>query len=384
MILPRLLLQQRIEKALSRSQVVALLGPRQCGKTTLARGFVPSESLHYFDLEDPVSLARLAEPMTALKDLQGLVVVDEIQRMPALFSILRVLADRQPLPCRFLVLGSASPDLLKGAAESLAGRIELISISGFHLQEVGADRWATHILRGGFPRSFLADNEEDSLAWRGDFIRTFLERDLPMLRPRLPAQGFFRFWRLLAHYHGQVWNSAEPARVLGISESSVRRYLELLEGTYLIRVLSPWHANLSKRQVKSPKVYIRDTGLLHHLLGIRTELDLQTHPKLGASWEGYVIEEILAAMEPEEAYFWRTQSGAELDLLVVKDGHRIGFECKRSDAPRSTPSMKIALADLELEDLQIIYPGDRAYSLGDRLRTVPLRSLASYQRAVEG
>ena len=198
-----------------------------------------------------------------------------------------------------------------------------------------------------------------------------------MLRPRLPAQGFFRFWRLLAHYHGQVWNSAEPARVLGISESSVRRYLELLEGTYLIRVLSPWHANLSKRQVKSPKVYIRDTGLLHHLLGIRTELDLQTHPKLGASWEGYVIEEILAAMEPEEAYFWRTQSGAELDLLVVKDGHRIGFECKRSDAPRSTPSMKIALADLELEDLQIIYPGDRAYSLGDRLRTVPLRSLAS-------
>jgi len=376
MNLPRPHLQQRIEKALARSQVVALLGPRQSGKTTLARGFVPPGALHYFDLEDPVSLARLAEPMTALQGLRGLVVIDEIQRMPALFAILRVLADRQPLPCRFLVLGSASPDLIKGAAESLAGRIELIPISGFHLREVGANSWAKHALRGGFPRAFLAESEEDSLAWRGDFIRTFLERDLPMLRPGLSPQGFFRFWRMLAHYHGQVWNSAEPARALGISESTVRRYLELLEGTYLIRVLSPWHANLGKRQVKSPKIYIRDTGLLHHLLGIRTELELQTHPKVGASWEGYAIEEILAALEPEECYFWRTQAGAELDLLVVKNGHRHGFECKRSDAPRATPSMKIALADLDLEDLQVIYPGDRAYPLGERLHAVPLRSLA--------
>jgi predicted AAA+ superfamily ATPase len=355
--------------------VVALIGPRQCGKTTLARQFVPPASVNYFDLEDPVSLARLDEPMTALQDLRGLVVVDEIQRRPGLFSILRVLVDRVPLPAHFLILGGASPDLLRQSSESLAGRLEIISMGGFNLADVGVQEQARHWLRGGLPLSFLARSDEDSLAWRKNFVQTFLERDLPQIGINVPSAALFRFWTMLAHYHGQLWNAAEPARALGVSESTTRRYLDLLSSVFMVRQLQPWHANLKKRQVKSPKVYLRDSGLLHYLLGIRSPLDLETHPKAGASWEGYVIEEVLKVEEPDEAYFWATHGGAELDLLLLKQGRKLGVECKRLDAPRLTPSMRIALEDLGLDHLAVIYPGDRRYPMADHVTAVPLAAL---------
>ena len=375
MMIARPTVHNNIEAALTRSRVATLIGPRQCGKTTLARQFVAADSLNYFDLEDPVSLARLDEPMTALSSLRGIVVIDEIQRRPELFSILRVLCDREPLPARFLILGSASPSLLHQAAETLAGRLETIQMSGFSLAEVGIATQATHWRRGSFPLAFLAATEEDSLTWRKNFIQTFLERDLPQMGVAIPAPALHRFWSMLAHYHGQVWNAAEPARALGISESTVRRYLDLLQAVFMVRQLQPWHENLGKRQVKSPKIYFHDTGLLHQLLGIRSELDLLTHPKSGASWEGYVVEEALKAVAPDEAYFWATHNGAELDLLLFKDGKRFGVECKRVDAPRLTPAMRVALADLRLDDLIVIYPGDRAYPLAERVRVIPLGAI---------
>ena len=370
-------IQTTLLAALKRSRIVALLGPRQCGKTTLARSFVPPESPNYFDLEDPVSLARLAEPMTSLRELQDIVVIDEIQRRPELFPVLRVLADRTPLTARFLILGSASPDLLRQSSESLAGRIETHAIGGFNIADVGVSSHDLHWLRGGFPRAFLADSNADSMAWRKNFILTFLERDIPLFGIRTPAPTLLRFWTMLAHYHGQVWNAAEPARSLGIGETSVRRYLDLLEGVYMIRQLHPWHENLKKRQVKSPKIYIRDSGLLHQLLGIRTASELLSHPKCGASWEGYVIEEIITLLQPDEVYFWATHAGAELDLLLFKDGRRIGVEIKRADAPRLTPSMRTALDDLQLDRLLVVYPGTRRYPLADRVETLPFAEMNS-------
>lgn len=375
-MIPRKAYVEAIQTALQRSRIVALTGPRQSGKTTLARQFVQPESLNYFDLEDLASLARLEEPMTALRNLTGLVVIDEIQRRPDLFPILRVLSDRTPPPSQFLILGSASPDLLHASSESLAGRVETIPVSGFSLSEVGIDSLSSHWLRGGFPLSFLANSEADSLAWRKNFIQTFLERDLPQWGVRVPAPSLLRFWTMLAHYHGQVWNNSEPARSLGVSEPTIRKYLDILEGVFMARALQPWHANLKKRQVKSPKVYFRDTGLLHHLLGIRQELDLLTHPKSGASWEGYAIEEILKAAAPDEAYYWATHSGAELDLLLLKDGRRIGVECKRVDAPRLTSSMRSALQDLELDRLFILYPGALAYPITGQVTALPITHLA--------
>lgn len=376
-MLPRPALLQAIQTALGRSQIAALLGPRQSGKTTLARQFVPPGALNYFDLEDLTSLARLSEPLTALRDLRGLVVIDEIQQKPELFPLLRVLADRDPLPARFLILGSASPDLVRDTSESLAGRVEMVVIGGFSLAEVGLPETSRHWLRGGFPRSFLAASEADSLAWRQNFIQLFLGRDLPQLGLRLPAATLLRFWTLLAHYHGQTWQTAEPARLLGVSQPTLRRYLDILEGVFMVRILQPWFANLQKRQVKAPKVYFRDSGLLHFLLGIRSELDLYTHPKSGASWEGYVIEETLKACTPDEAYFWATHNGAELDLLMLKGGRRLGVECKRVDAPRLTPAMRIALEDLELERLFVIYPGTVAYPLAERVMALPLAALTT-------
>ncbi|HEX7621271.1 MAG TPA: ATP-binding protein, partial [Anaerolineales bacterium] len=280
-----------IHTALERSRVVALIGPRQSGKTTLARQLVSPDSLNYFDLEDLTSQNRLDEPMIALSDLRGLVVIDEIQRRPDLFPVLRVLSDRVPLPARFLILGSASPDLIRTSSESLAGRIETVPISGFSLEEVGVEKMQQHWLRGGFPLSYLAANEVNSLAWRKNFIQMFLERDLPAWGVRVPAATLLRFWNMLAHYHGQTWNAGEPARSLGVSEPTVRHYLDILDGVFMVRVLQPWYANLKKRQVKAPKVYFRDSGLLHYLLGIRSDVELFNHPKSGASWEGYVIEE---------------------------------------------------------------------------------------------
>lgn len=375
-MLQRPALLRRIHTALERSRVVALIGPRQCGKTTLAREWVEVDSPHYFDLEDPVSLARLDEPMTALRDLRELVVIDEVQRRPELFPILRVLADRQPLSARFLVLGSASPELLRQSSESLAGRLESVVMGGFSLAEVGVEARTRHWLRGGFPLSFLAGTETNSWAWRKNFVQTFLERDLPQAGITIPAIALLRFWTMLAHYHGQLWNAAEPARSLGVSEPTVRRYLDLLSGMFMIRQLPPWHANLKKRQVKAPKIYFRDTGLLHQLLGIRSEQELLSHPKCGASWEGYVIEETLKALEPDEAWFWATHNGAEIDLILLKDGQRLGVECKRVDAPRLTPSMRMALEDLKLERIAVVYPGTRRYRLAERVEAVPLDAVA--------
>ena len=366
-----------IAAALRRSRVTALLGPRRAGKTTLARQIVPPDSPAYFDLEDPTSLARLDEPMTALGALRGTVVIDEIQRRPDLFPVLRVLADRRPLRARFLILGSASPDLLRQASESLAGRLETITLAGFSLPELGAKALARHWRRGGFPPAYLARSEAASLVWRRQFIQTYLERDLPQLGITIPAATLLRFWTMLAHYHGGIWNAAEAARSLGVSEPTARRYLDLLTGLFLVRQLPPWHENLKKRQVKAPKVYVRDSGLLHALLGLGTEREILSHPKAGASWEGYAMEEVLQSVRPEAAHFWATHTGAELDLLLIVRGRRIGIEVKFQDAPRLTPSMRIALADLGLAHLVVIYPGDTRYPMSDRVTAVPLAELAS-------
>ncbi len=361
-----------VRAALRRSRVVALLGPRQCGKTTLARQFVAPDSLRYFDLEDPQSLARLSEPDTALRPLKKLVVIDEIQRRPDLFPLLRVLADRSPLPVRFLILGSASEDLLRQSSETLAGRLETVPLEGFRLADLGAAAQSRHWLRGGFPLAYTPRREADSVSWRRQFLQTFLERDLPQLGVQILALALRRFWNMVAHYHGQIWNGAELARALAVNESTVRRYLDLMTGVFMIRQLPPWFENLGKRQVKAPKVYVRDSGLLHSLLGITNQLDLENHPKVGASWEGYAVEEVLKSFRPDEAYYWATYNGAELDLLLFKNGRRIGVECKRADAPALTPSMRTALADLKLDHLYVLYPGDKAYSLGKRVEVVPL------------
>jgi predicted AAA+ superfamily ATPase len=376
-MLERPRLQGHIARALKRSRVVALIGPRQSGKTTLARQIVPSGSVNYFDLEDPASLARLSEPMTALEKLRGVIVIDEIQHRPDLFPMLRVLADRKPLPARFLILGSASPNLLGQSSESLAGRIEIVPVGGFSLDEVGVSSLNRHWQRGGLPQSFLARTNDDSFAWRQQFIQTFLERDVPQFGVKIPATALLRFWTMVAHCHGGIWSSADPARSLGIGESTVRRYLDLFTSLLIVRQLQPWHENLSKRQVKAPKVYVRDSGLLHELLGIRTDKDLLAHPKSGPSWEGYAIETVLNELEPEQAYFWATHQGAELDLLLFKNGRRLGIEIKRADAPTLTPSMRSALADLSLEQLVVLYPGSREYDLASRVRVVPIESLAA-------
>lgn len=352
-----------------------MLGPRQCGKTTLARQFVPATSLNYFDLEDPASLARLDQPETALRPLKKLIVIDEVQRRPELFPLLRVLADRRPLPARFLILGSVSPDLLRQSSETLAGRLETLPLEGFRLADLGASAQGRHWLRGGFPRAYTPRLESDSLSWRNQFLQTFIERDLPQLGVRIPARAVRRFWSMLAHYHGQIWNAAELARALAVNESTVRHYLDLLTGVFMVRQLQPWHENLGKRQVKAPKVYVRDSGLLHALLGITNRRDLEYHPKVGASWEGYAVEEILKAMQPDEAYYWATYNRAELDLLLFKKGRRIGVECKRADAPALTPSMRIALADLKLDQLYVAYPGTKAYKIARNVEVLPLAQL---------
>ena len=368
-----------VQTALKRSRVVALLGPRQCGKTTLARQFVAAGSLNYFDLEDPSSLARLDEPDTVLRPLKGVVVIDEIQRRPDLFPLLRVLADRRPLPARFLILGSASPYLLKQSSETLAGRLETVPLEGFRLVDLGARMQGRHWLRGGFPLSYTAKTEADAFAWRRQFLQTFVERDLPQLGVTIPAASLHRFWNMLAHYHGQIWNAAELARAMAVNESTVRRYLDLLTGVFMVRQLPPWFENLGKRQVKAPKVYLRDSGLLHARLGITNQHDLEHHPKIGASWEGYAVEEVLKALQPDDAYYWATYSGAEIDLVLFRRGRRIGVECKRADAPTLTPSMRIAVADLKLDELLVVYPGDKRYTLAAKVEAVPLAQLVTAQ-----
>ncbi|MFY9314153.1 MAG: ATP-binding protein [Burkholderiales bacterium] len=357
-------LASRVVLALRRSRVVALTGPRQCGKTTLARSLATAGRGAYFDLEDPVAAAMLAEPLTALGPLRGLVVIDEVQRAPQLFPVLRVLADRDPGPARFLLLGSASPELTRQASESLAGRVEFVDMAGFTLEEVGKGALRRLWQRGGFPRAFLARGEAASLAWREDFIRTFLERDVRNLGINIPAPALRRLWTMLAHYHGQIWNASEIGRALGEAHTTVKRHADSLAGALVVRQLQPWFENLGKRQIKAPKVYVRDSGLLHALLGIGSGAALAQHPKAGASWEGFVIEQALAAAGERNAYYWGTQSGAELDLLLLRGGKRYGVEVKHADAPRLTKSMAIAQHDLRLERLFVVYPGSETYALG--------------------
>ena len=363
---------EKIRQAFRVHPVAALLGPRQCGKTTLARAIAEQEPCTFFDLESPVDAQKLSAPMTALESLEGLVVIDEVQRQPKLFELLRVLVDRPESAARFLVLGSASPKLVKGVSESLAGRVGFVDLAGFSLPEAGVDQLPALWSRGGFPRSFLAVDDEASYAWRQSFIRTFLERDIPQLGITTPAETLRRSWTMIAHFHGQVWNAAELARSLGASEKTARRYLDILAGAFMVRILPPWFENLGKRQVKAPKIYLRDSGLLHALLQLETLSDVQGHPKLGASWEGFALEHIITGLETRDAYFWATHSGAELDLLVLESGKRFGFELKYSDAPKMQRSMHVALEDLKLDRLYVVYPGSRGYDLHERVGVIPL------------
>ncbi|MGB8334300.1 MAG: ATP-binding protein [Desulfobacterales bacterium] len=365
-----------LNNALARSRVVVLVGPRQSGKTTLARELLAEDSINYFDLEDPTSLSRLDEPMTALRPLKGLVIIDEIQRRPDLFPILRVLADRRGAPARLLILGSASGNLMRQTSESLAGRMERIVIGGFSLAELGPNAEQNLWLRGSLPLSYLAASNVNSIAWRKNFIQTLLERDFPQWGVRVAATALQRFWTMVAHYHGQVWNSAEPARSLGVSESTTRRYLDLLTDAFMIRQLQPYHANLKKRQVKSPKIYVRDSGLLHQLLGIDSMKSLYSHPKVGASWEGFVIEQMLMREPHDEVFFWATHQGAEIDLIIRRGDALYGVECKRADTPRLTPSIRIALDDLKLKHVFIIYPGIQRFHLSSQVEAVPLQALS--------
>jgi predicted AAA+ superfamily ATPase len=365
--------------ALRRSPVVAILGPRQVGKTTLALQVAANRRgpTTHFDLEDPKAVARLGEPMAALEPLRGLVILDEIHRRPDLFPALRVLADRPRAGTRFLVLGSASPALLKQTSESLAGRIAYHPLEGFALDEVGAGPLDRLWLRGGYPRAFLARSDAESDAWRRDLIRTYLERDLPDLGVTIPAATLRRFWTMLAHWHGQLWSSSEFARSFGVADTTVRRYLDLLESTFMVRLLLPFHENIGKRQVKSPKVYFVDSGLLHALLGVQTARELQTYPRVGASWEGFVLEQVATrlAARPGECFFWATHTGAELDLLIVRGQRRLGFEIKHTSEPRVTPSMRVALEDLKLERLDVVHAGSETYPLSERVRAVSARRI---------
>ena len=377
-------LVERVTAGLKHSPVTLILGPRQCGKTTLARRLSEKQEGSYYDLESPRDLARLAQPQTALEAARGLVVLDEIHQRPDLLPLLRVLADRQPLPCRFLLLGSASPDLMKKSSETLAGRVHFVDMNGFTLDETGAERQPQLWVRGGFPKSFLAEDEARSVKWREDFVQTFLQRDLPMLGIQVPAATLHRFWTMLAHYHGGIWNGSQIGGSLGVSHHAARRYLDALSGAYVVRQLQPWFENLGKRVVKSPKVYVRDSGLLHSLLNIPDAASLQSHPKLGASWEGFVIEQILSWAGERNAYFWGTHSGAELDLMILAKGKRWGIEVKYQDAPTITKSMRIAMQDLKLERLWVVYPGQTGYLMDESIECVSIGQLGQIREALQG
>ncbi len=376
-MIPRPEFVRQIEQSFRVHPATALLGPRQCGKTTLARMIASQESSAFFDLENPVDVRRLSAPMQALKDLSGLVVIDEVQRKPELFELLRFLIDRPERDARFLLLGSASPRLMKGVSESLAGRIGFVDLTGFQLREIDENQRDRLWARGGFPRSYLADTDADSAQWREDFIRTFLERDIPQLGINIAPETLRRFWTMTAHFHGQVWNAAEFARSLGSAENTARRYLDILSGAYMVRVLPPWHENLKKRQVKAPKIYIRDSGVCHSLLQLPSLVDVQSHPKLGASWEGFALEHVIQVYNTRDAYFWATHSGAELDLVIFERGKRYGFELKYADAPGKTRSMNIAVQDLGLAHLWVVYPGHDAYPLDQKISVLPIESVTA-------
>ncbi len=378
-MLERLHELKNLRGLLRRYPIVGIVGARQVGKTTLAHALRHQWAGRQtsFDLENSEDLARFSDPMLTLKGLRGLVVLDEIQRLPGLFPVLRVLADRPRPPARFLVLGSAAPALLRQSAESLAGRIAYHELGGLALDEVGAANGARLWLRGGFPRSYLARSLPQSLEWRRNFVQTFLERDLPQMGIAVSSAALRRFWTMLAHYHGQVWNASEFARSFGVADTTVRHYLDVLTATFVVRQLLPWFANVGKRQVKAPKIYLRDSGLLHTLLGIGTQDDLEKHPKLGASWEGFVLEQLIRRLgaEPEECFFWATHAGAELDFLFVRGRHRLGFEIKRTSSPALTPSMRSALADLDLQRIDVMHAGDHTFWLAPKIRAVAVGRL---------
>ena len=378
-MIPRSEHGQALERLLRQNPVVGIIGARQVGKTTLARQLVEARRgpATVFDLEDPSDRARLADPALALKGLRGLVVLDEIQRMPEVFPTLRVLADRPRTPARFLILGSASPDLLRQGSESLAGRIAYRELGGFSLTEVGPASHARLWLRGGFPRAYTARTLSQSLDWRSQFIDTFLERDLPQLGIRISSQALRRFWTMLAHYHGQIWNASEFARSFGVADTTVRHYLDVLTSALVVRQLQPWHENLKKRQVKSPKIYLADSGLLHSLLNLRTMRELEGHPKVGASWGGFVLQEVVRILgaRSRECFFWATHSGAELDLLVVRGRNRVGVEIKRTSAPKVTKSMLTAMEDLGLGELLVIHAGEDAFPMAKGITAVPIAKL---------
>jgi predicted AAA+ superfamily ATPase len=370
---------RQVTSLLERFPVVAILGARQVGKTTLANEIVASikSPAVRFDLESPADLARLAEPMLALEGLRGVIVLDEVQRRPEIFPALRVLADRRRIRARFLVLGSASPDLLEQTTETLAGRIAHYELPGFALREVGAGRLDRLWVRGGFPRSFLSRSDAASMEWRQEFVRTFIERDLPALGVNIASDTMRRFWSMLAHHHAQLWNASEIGRSFGVADTTVRGYLDRLTDALVVRQLKPWHENIGKRQVKAPKIYIRDSGLLHALLNLGSQRDIEGHPKLGASWEGYLIDQIMQQLgvRSDEVHFWRTHTGAELDLLVVRGRLRIGFEVKRTVAPAITPSMRSAIKDLGLKSLTVVHAGAESFALAKNMRAVAAAAL---------
>ena len=377
---------RRVKRLLREFPVVALLGARQVGKSTLARQIVASRRAPatWFDLENPADLARLADPGLELRPLRGLVVLDEIHRLPDVFPLLRVLADRPRTPARFLVLGSASPDLLRQTSETLAGRVAFHELEGFGLREVGdLERlW----LRGGFPLSYLARSAPASRRWLDNFIRTFLERDVLAFDNMVPSATLRRFWTMLAHWHGQLWNGTEFGRAFGVAHTTIRRYLDLMTSVFVVRQLQPWYENIGKRQVRSPKIYIGDSGVLHALLGLTTREQIVSHPKVGASWEGFVVQQIihLLAAHPEQCFHWSTHSGAQLDLLVVAGNRRYGFEIKRTEAPRRTPSMRSAVETLGLEHLDVVHAGPDRYALAPHIRALPAAQLVRELRPLRG
>jgi predicted AAA+ superfamily ATPase len=381
-MLPRPGVASRVHAALATSPIVTLIGPRQCGKTTLARGIASERRSQIIDLEDPSGRRRLAQPMAALAPLRGLVVIDEVQLAPEVMPILRVLADRRPLPARFLLLGSASPDLVRGTSETLAGRVAFVEMGGFDLSEVGPGALRRLWLRGGLPRSYLARSDAASRAWRDDFVTTFLERDLRRFGIEVAPEALRRLWSMVAHYHGQIWNASEVARSIGIAHTTVQRHLDVLTGALVVRQLRPWFENLGKRLVKSPKIYVRDSGLLHALLGLSRFAELEGSPRLGASWEGFAVEEIARLVGARDVYFWATQGGAELDLLVLAGGKRWGIELKYADAPAVTKSMRVAMGDLGLERLFVVHPGKERYALDARIDAVGVAELRSTLAAV--
>ena len=376
-------LNSRVTDALHRSRAVGLVGPRQCGKSTLARHIAKYQSVPvtFFDLEDPTDEARLRDPKLALERLRGLIVIDEVQRRPDLMPTLRVLLDRDPSPARFLLLGSASPQFIRGASESLAGRIEFVEMRGFALDEVGTPQMNRLWLRGGFPLSTLATSDKNSMAWRTAFLHALTERDLGLIGVDLPSRAVHRLLTMLAHYHGQTWNGSEIGRSMQLAHTTVKRYLDLLAGALLVRTLPPWFEDVGKRLVKAPKIYIRDSGLLHSLLGLTTQSDLESHPKLGASWEGFALETALAWCGDQHAYFWATHAGAELDLCVIKGPRRIGMEFKYTSVPSTTKSMRVAMQDLKLDHLYVVYPGEKNFPLDETITACGLPDLEPLLRA---